>query len=383
MSDVKLKPLEVLRIWVKAGGRCAYAGCNENLLDDQLTYLKAKTGYLAHIVGEKPDGPRGHRTLSEQLKSDPDNFILLCGRHHKMVDVDQIVEHPVALLRRYKREHDERIELQTGIHPSKRTHVVLFGEGIQDRRGQVNFEQAHQAIMPERYPATARGIRIDLNEVSLTPADAEYWEVATKIIKRKVVAVHEKEDVTGVEINHLSIFGLAPIPLLVYFGRAVGDTIPTDVYQRHLSPANWRWREMTSQGFNYTVIGPEESIPASKVVVVLSLSGLVHREEVERMMGEPLPTYEVTIADPGRSYLQAQEQLELFTREWRNLLTRIRAAHGNDCEIHLFPAVPVAVAIEMGRALRPAADPIIHVYNLENLDAHTSRFKFALTLDRN
>lgn len=382
MSDVKLKPLEVLRIWVKAGGRCAYAGCNENLLDDQLTYLKAKTGYLAHIVGEKPDGPRGHRTLSEKLKSDPDNFMLLCGRHHKMVDVDQVDEHPVALLQRYKREHDERIELQTGIHPSKRTHVVLFGEGIQDRRGQVNFEQAHQAIMPEQYPATARGIRIDLNEVALTSADAEYWEVATKIIKRKVAAVHEKEDATGVPINHLSIFGLGPIPLLIYFGRAVGDTIPTDVYQRHLSPANWRWREMGSQGFNYTLISPEESVKECNVAVVLSLSGHIHRKEVARLLGEQLPTYEITIANPGRTYLQAQEQLELFTREWRDLMTRIRAAHGSACEIHLFPAVPVAVAVEMGRALRPAADPIIHVYNLEKLDAQTSQFKFALTLAR-
>jgi hypothetical protein len=382
MSDVKLKPLEVLRIWVKAGGRCAYAGCNENLLDDQLTYLKAKTGYLAHIVGEKPDGPRGHKTLSEQLKSDPDNFILLCGRHHKMVDVDQVDEHPVSLLQRYKREHDERIELQTGIHPSKRTHVVLFGDGIQDRRGQVNFEQAHQAIMPERYPATARGIRIDLNEVGLTPADEGYWDVAMTIIKRKVVAVHEKEDATGVEINHLSIFGLAPIPLLIYFGRAMGDTIPADVYQRHLSPANWRWREMNSKGFNYTLIAPEEPGKQCNVAVVLSLSGRIHRDEVVRILGEPLPTYEITIANPSRTYLRAQEQLELFTREWRDLMTRIRAAHGNECEIHLFPAVPVAVAIEMGRALRPAADPVIHVYNLEKQDAKLSRFKFALTLAR-
>jgi hypothetical protein len=382
MSEVTLKPLEVLRIWVKAGGRCAYAGCNENLLDDQLTYLKAKTGYLAHIVAEKPGGPRGHSTRSEELKADPENFMLLCAKHHKMVDVDQVEEHPEALLLRYKREHDERIELQTGIHPSKRTHVVLFGMNIQDRRGLVNFEQAHQAIMPERYPASARGIRIDLNEVGLTPADAEYWDVAMKIIKRKAAAVHEEKDSTGVEINHLSIFGLADIPLLVYFGRAVGDIVPADVYQRHRSPANWQWRAMSSQGFNYTLITPDKPETGCKAAVILSLSGVVHREEVERIMGEPLPIYELTIANPGRDYLQSQEQLELFTREWKELLTRIRATHGIECEVHLFPAVPVAVAIEMGRALLPAADPVLHLYNLEKQDASTSMFKFALTLTR-
>jgi SMODS-associated and fused to various effectors sensor domain len=382
MSDVTLNNLTVLRIWVKSGGRCAYAGCNENLLDDELTQYKAKTGYLAHIVGEKPGGPRGHPTRSEELKADPENIMLLCAKHHKMVDVDQVEEHSEELLLRYKRDHETRIELQTGIHPSKRTHVVLFGTGIQERRGLVNFEQAHQAIMPERYPATARGIRIDLNEVGVSPTDDGYWELATKLIKRKAAAVHEKEDVTGIEINHLSVFGLAHIPLLIYFGRAVGDVVPADVYQRHRSPADWKWRAMTSQGFNYTLITPEEADTECNVAVVLSLSGQVHREEVERVLGKTLPTYELTIANPGREYLQAQEQLELFTREWRELMTRIRATHGPECEVHLFPAVPVSVAIEMGRAMLPAADPVMHLYNLEKTDAQSSHFKFALTLHR-
>ena len=381
MSEVTLNNLVVLRIWVKSGGRCAYAGCNENLLTDDLTQYDAKTGYLAHIVAEKPNGPRGHPTRSEKLKADPANIMLLCGKHHKMVDVDQVKEHPEELLLRYKREHEERIELQTGIHPSKRTHVVLFGTNIQDRRGMVNFEQAHQAIMPERYPAGMRGIRIDLNELGIGPVEDGYWDLATKLIKKKAAVLHEKEDANGIEINHLSVFGLANIPLLIYFGRSVGDIVPADIYQRHRRPADWKWRAMSSQGFNYTLITPEEAEQCS-VCVILSLSGRVHREEVIRVLGKEMPTYELTIANPSREYLQAQEQLELFTREWRELMTRIRATHGPECEIHLFPAVPVSVAIEMGRAMLPAADPVMHLYNLEKLDAKSSEFKFALTMHR-
>ena len=42
------------------------------------------------------------------------------------------------------------------------------------------------------------------------------------------------------EIEHLSVFALGPIPLLVELGSLLGDITPADVYQLHREPAGWR-----------------------------------------------------------------------------------------------------------------------------------------------
>jgi hypothetical protein len=64
-----------IRLWGKAGGRCQYDGCNEALWTDSLTQAEFNSAYIAHIIADKPTGPRGDPTLSEQLKADISNLI--------------------------------------------------------------------------------------------------------------------------------------------------------------------------------------------------------------------------------------------------------------------------------------------------------------------
>jgi CBASS immunity sensor of nucleotide second messenger signals len=165
-------------------------------------------------------------------------------------------------------------------------------------------------------------------------------------------------------LSHLSVFALAPIPLLIYFGKQLGDVYPTDVYQRHRHPESWSWQDLDDPGFNYTVLYPEPADPAGdRVVVCLSLSGTIHPSEAEHAVGEDLPTYTLTISDPRRDFLRAKDQLELFRVEWARLLAKIREKHGPKAEIHLFPAIPNSVAVQIGRVILPKSDPTLIVYD--------------------
>jgi hypothetical protein len=47
-------------------------------------------GEVAHIVGEKPTAARGDDLLDPSGRNEPDNLILLCRRHHKIVDDNQV-----------------------------------------------------------------------------------------------------------------------------------------------------------------------------------------------------------------------------------------------------------------------------------------------------
>ncbi|MBB4635970.1 SAVED domain-containing protein [Longimicrobium terrae] len=378
MSITTIPQKARFEVWLRAGGRCQYAGCNQALWRDDLTLQRMNRSYLAHIVADSADGPRGDPELSHKLNADPANIMLLCDTHHRLVDVEDVAGHPAELLVRYKREHEERIERQTAIQTNRRTELLLLSTRIADRQGLVNFEQAREAVVAEeRYPASDLGIRIELASLDVDESDPVYWTLVPQLIDRKLQPfLSSLEGPTGYPINHLSIFALAPIPVLIYLGKTVGDVISGDAFQRHRNTNHWIWQELSDIGFNYTVLRPESlDAEVCKVAVNLSLCGTIHPSEIERAVGESLPTYTMTIAQPRPDFLKAKEQLELFRNEWRQLLGTLREQHGENCEVHLFPAVPNAIAVEIGRSLLPKVDPRLVIY-----DPGKMRSGFAPTL---
>src|SRR4051794_37433356 len=74
-------------VWGRAACRCQYAGCNASLIGDAVSGAKnASKAYIGHIVGESEDGPRGDPVLSPLLAHDPDNLMLVCDAHHRVLD---------------------------------------------------------------------------------------------------------------------------------------------------------------------------------------------------------------------------------------------------------------------------------------------------------
>jgi len=64
--------------------------------------------------------------------------------------------------------------------------------------------------------------------------------------------------------------------------------------------------------------------------------------------------------------MKSRLQLEMFRIEFRKLLNHIKTKHGESAVIHLFPAVPVSIAIEIGRVRMPKADMPLIIYDQSN-----------------
>lgn len=73
--------------------------------------------------------------------------------------------------------------------------------------------------------------------------------------------------------------------------------------------------------------------------------------------------YRITTPKPNRDFLKAKTQLGLFGGRYRYLLSKIRADVGASCKIHLFPAVPVSIAIQIGRMVLTKSDARLTVYD--------------------
>ena len=89
-------------IWGQFSGRCAL--CRKDVIHLTEGGVTSLIGEVAHIVGEQVGAARGKSDLSLDERNDPDNLMLLCREHHKIID-DDVGTYSVEYLERKKREH--------------------------------------------------------------------------------------------------------------------------------------------------------------------------------------------------------------------------------------------------------------------------------------
>ena len=126
-----LSPLTRMILWAKAAGRCQYSGCNKSLIGDLISGAEDRNfGFVAHIVADTPTGPRGDPVRSPLLSDDVTNLMLLCHVHHKLIDVDEVEQHPEDRLLAMKAAHEQRIEIVTAIDEDRASHVLRYAANI-------------------------------------------------------------------------------------------------------------------------------------------------------------------------------------------------------------------------------------------------------------
>jgi len=348
-----------IRLWGKAGGRCQYDGCNTQLYIDSLTKAEFNIAYIAHIVADKPDGPRGDKILSEKLKSDISNLMLLCDTHHRLVDKEKVNEHPKELLYAMKEVHEQRIELLTSIRPDKRSHIVMYGAKIGSHNSPLIYEECAMAMLPNRFPANPRSVKIGIKNSSFEDSTEEYWRIEETnletLFKKKVELIKDDD-----EVQHYSVFALAPQPLLIKLGSLLSDIYDADIYQRHREPTTWNWQEISSKdSFSFSLPDDTSGCP----VLIISISATINNERITSVLDGNCSIWTIEINEPHIDFIKARQQLSEFRKICRMVLDRIKAAHGEQNELRIFPAMPVSIAIELGRIWMPKADLPLIIYD--------------------
>ena len=69
-------------LYARSGNRCAYPECFAPLVEDN----DIITGEVCHIKARRAGGPRYDERQTEKERNSLANLILLCSRHHKIVD---------------------------------------------------------------------------------------------------------------------------------------------------------------------------------------------------------------------------------------------------------------------------------------------------------
>jgi SMODS-associated and fused to various effectors sensor domain len=350
-----------LKLWVLSGGRCEFPGCNKYLWRDGLTLSEDNFSHMAHIVAAAPKGPRGNCILSAEMVKDFDNLMLVCFDHSKQVDGKNKENYSVEELQKYKQLHENRIRRQTELKPNATTTVLRFMANIGDRPVKIALSDAHQAILP-LFPSDDRGILMDFTNRP-GRGGPNFWESFADEIKIRIEKeLAEANDRTRPE--HISVFALGPIPLLIILGKCIGNSISGDLFQRHRDTENWKWKLEDGNNFEYQ-IRETKGVDTNNVALVISLSGKVHEDEVYRLFENRPHFYEILIESPNPGFLSQKSRLLTFREIYRSLLSQIRDRHGGGIIVHLFPAIPAPVAVLCGRELLPKSDPQMIIYDNE------------------
>lgn len=343
-------------LWGKAAGRCQM--CNKPLSYHPKTREAVNLGQAAHIIGFSPDGPRGERELSAELAQDVTNLMLLDGDCHKTIDFRK-PSYPVERLRKLKERHERRIAIASAIDEDRASHVLLYGANVGEHGVPLSWKTASAAMIPEEwYPAEDVAISLGMINSSLRDTSRSFWKLEAGHLRRTVESRLRPRLASG-EIRHLSIFGLAPQPLLVLLGSLLSDIGPAETYQLHREPTGWRWKDHP-QGFSYSTREPERV--TGDPALVISLSATVTDDRIRAALPRA-SIWRLGIPKPRIDFLRSRRQLEMFREEARTLLDRIKARHGTRAVLHVFPAAPPAVAVELGRVLMPKADLSLRVYD--------------------
>lgn len=350
----KIKKEVERELWGRAAARCQFDGCNKLLYKHSVTQEPVNLAEMAHIYSFSEDGPRGWGLfrLDRTGINDFHNLMLVCDGCHKLIDSDKLgVKYSAPLLKGWKEAHETRVRVATGITPEKRSHVVIYSTRIGDEGSPINMGMVYEAMFPNWYAADERPVNLSM-ESALDDSSDGYWTAheahLNKEFERRVRPLIEEGNP-----NQFSLFALAPQPLLIQLGSLFTDKVPLNVYQPIREPKTWAWQPHPD-GFEFTVTPPADT--SAPPAVLFSLSDRIDKDRILRAVGTAVSIWEVTGTDCHNDFLRSEAQLVEFRQVIRKMFVDLRSAHPSATEILIFPVMPAACAVELGRVRMPKAD---------------------------
>jgi len=153
--------------------------------------------------------------------------------------------------------------------------------------------------------------------------------------------------------------------VLIALGTLLDDMVPTELYpKRRDGTEEWGWTpDGPEVGFTCTRI--QHGSDPGRVAVLLSVSGTVDRGRMPEEIDHSYTFYELvpTGTLPAPALITNSATLDAFSHPWWQALATIEAEHPGAEDIGVFPVVPAAAAVNMGRHLMRVTHPPLCIFD--------------------
>jgi hypothetical protein len=363
-------------LWARTAGRCTI--CNRRLLGDTRTYMHSVLlAELAHNVGASAgtNSPRGeHRDVLVDTEAE-ENLLLLCHDCHRLIDHPEHIDFfPPEKLRDIKEACERRIEMVTENGGLTRTAALRVGCQIRGSLALASQREVAETLLAVNYLGLVETQRSgDFTcRIGGRAGGRGYWDAGQQSIDDTLNLVRQAVDSGDVE--HISVFAIAPIPLLVYLGWQLDDKTPTRIFQKQRDQfIGWSWADQ-NEPIDFVVSAPRSLADkaADDVVLISAVTSDLNPELLPAAIAR-CPRIEVRPerVAPSPALLSHEQSLAHFARRWREALAAAESLFPGARRWHLVASAPVSLAIEAGRAIMRDAHPQVEVYEREN-DCYTS-----------
>src|ERR1700674_5558571 len=110
---VGIRNSELKKLYARSGNVCAFPDCRKVLVSEEGSGPMVVLGEAAHIVAETTGGPRGTSPMTLEERNRSANLLLLCSRHHQLVDA-QPATYTVEVLKQMKEDHETWVSKELG-----------------------------------------------------------------------------------------------------------------------------------------------------------------------------------------------------------------------------------------------------------------------------
>lgn len=340
-------------LWAVSAGMCEFRGCSNLLYTHHVTKENVNQAERAHIYAFSKGGKRYSPLLPRKKINDIDNLMLTCERCHKLIDSSNTYYSADDLLN-MKKEHEDRVRLLISIKPDLQSEVVIYNCNIGDRPIRIQDFHAKESITPNYYPARITPINLS-PDLRLYDNEEEFWSTMAKDLERQLEA-HE----SSIRDKHISLFAVAPQPLLFKLGTLLNRNYNVSVRQTQGNVELWRWQEEDQTiVFQLHEVGKVDSY--DKAAISIELTARLSNEEIERVFAG-YRIFRIVANNCNSLAIKSEADLTAVMREYRNVLNRIRIECSADVQVSFLPIAPASVSIEAGRQLMKG-DPAVTVYD--------------------
>lgn len=349
-------------LWGVAAGRCEKCGrlVYKHPLGDEIQNF----AQMAHIYPFSDNGPRREekiKTFNENGDiNDISNLMLLCYDCHEAID-ENPQEHPVALLKKLKKDFEEFIVLATNYDRVIPTVAVTYSANLHEQRNQFfNERKLKDALRPDKYVKALKDLSLQNSEFQVQRDNILYWAIE----KENLTRLFDKDIRPYIENDciNLSVFALAPIPLLVLLGALLTNKHDVDVYQYKKDLASWQ-NDFTKAPVKYNCTRHGFKIGGNDVILALSVSSKVKIENIRAAISLDNTFYEISSDNPTDDVIGNREDMSCFFAVYRKMREEIWQTHGRGTKIHIFGAIPISIAVEIGRQYNRNSDMPIVTYD--------------------